>query len=392
MGLTRSVRFAVCMIVSVFLAGCGDGGGTVATPEDVRTGAFVDAPVCGLHYSSPSWSGVTEADGIFNYQEGEPVTFSVGDIVLGTTSAKRFVTPVDLVQDAENQMHPCVVNICRFLQSLDDDGNPENGITISPELSGALIGYRVDFSDPAFDQNPEVLRLFDECNAEGLFPHQRNLVTAEDALAHFEQCLVEVEEILAEDAVFTAKITKPAGNAILVEGQGIHLVGRVGGIAPDYVCTWSVGDEEDFSREEAPGLVSFYNTGNFPVQFTATDADGNTASDSRLVTVVSEESYGPIPNVDEMAIVTLAAPSGTTVPLNTDVPLQAQIKEGNPPFTYFWIYSDTIQYSFADNPLDATFRFSEPGRNHVSIILVDSWNNDYWPCTMHFDVGDDTPH
>ena len=58
-----------------------------------------------------------------------------GGLPIGQTdSPQAITTPVDLVdEDTAFVLHPKVTNICRLLQFLDEDGNPENGIRISKE-------------------------------------------------------------------------------------------------------------------------------------------------------------------------------------------------------------------------------------------------------------------
>ncbi len=117
----------VCMGFAV-MAGCGGGGDSGAAPAVVKEGVFVDSAVEGLTYATTSQTGLTDALGTFRYQEGEMVLFSVGDVVLGEAPGKGQLTPLDLVPAAADETDPTVSNICRFLQSLDLDGNPANGI------------------------------------------------------------------------------------------------------------------------------------------------------------------------------------------------------------------------------------------------------------------------
>ena len=387
----RSIRvskimiMAACGILVISLAGCGSGGGTVATPEGVQTGSFIDSPVCGLQYDTPRWSGLTGPDGTFNYQPGETVTFSIGNVVLGSAQAKRFVTPLDLVPGATDLRDPCVVNICRFLQSLDHDNNPGNGITISSETRDFLQGFSVNFTDPEFEQNPDVQRLFEELNLQCIFEEERSLVPVAPAMIHFEETLIEIEGILAEDAnqPLSAIIEKPRWNVLLVQEQSIQLEGLVTGGTPPYSYAWNIGDETNFSLEEDPGLIEFYTTGNFPVVFTATDAEDITASDHGLVTVLNREEYGPIPNRDEKAVVHFVnAGRVITVPLNQEIRLKAEIVQGNPPFHYFWSYPGTAIFSSSANPLEAFFQFRSTGSYLVSFTMVDSWNQDDWTCSV----------
>lgn len=239
----RSIRVfqiiaAYCVLVFA-LAGCGGGGGAISTPADVQEGSFIDSPVCGLQYETLRWSGITTQDGTFNFQPGETVTFSIGNVVLGSTQAKRFVTPIDLVpgatdlRDLSAENIP-VVNICRFLQSLDEDNDPENGITITPETRDFLQGFSVNFTDPEFEQNPEVQRLFEELNLQCIFEEERFLVPEESAIIHFEETLIELEELLAEEAnqPLLAIIEKPKWNVLLILGQSIHLEGKATGGTP----------------------------------------------------------------------------------------------------------------------------------------------------------------
>jgi hypothetical protein len=89
-----------------------------------KIGVFVDSAVAGLRYKTKSGlSGITNESGEFEYREGDNVTFSLGSIDLGTTNAASTLTPVEIV-GAEDTSDPKVINVARFLQTLDDDNDP----------------------------------------------------------------------------------------------------------------------------------------------------------------------------------------------------------------------------------------------------------------------------
>ena len=131
------------------LTACGGGGGdstTTTATETVSTGAFIDSAVEGLQYETATRSGTTNSLGEYDYLAGETVTFSIGGIVLGSAIAGSVVTPLSLVPDATNATNPMVTNIVRLLLSLDSDGDPDNGIFISSEVTTAANDLAVDFS------------------------------------------------------------------------------------------------------------------------------------------------------------------------------------------------------------------------------------------------------
>jgi hypothetical protein len=109
-------------------SGGGESGGGGSTPQ---TGTFVDSPVAGLEYTR-SESGntrfLTDENGQFTYVNGETITFSVGQYTMGSAQGKGTVSPRDL-GDANG-----ATNIARVLQTLDDDQDPSNGITISSQV------------------------------------------------------------------------------------------------------------------------------------------------------------------------------------------------------------------------------------------------------------------
>ena len=110
----------------LFLYACGGGGGG-GTPADV--GVFVDAPVEGLTYESEGIKGTTDSVGKFLYINGKTITFSIDGVNLPAVQGASFLTPVDLV-GASSPDSPEAVSIARFLQTIDSDGNPDNGIRI----------------------------------------------------------------------------------------------------------------------------------------------------------------------------------------------------------------------------------------------------------------------
>ena len=136
-----------------FLVACGGGGGG----GDVGGGGggnvtfpvyLSDAAVEGAEYSSgPASNGLTEKGGVFMADEGV-FEFSIGATALGSVRINRDwdgsqVTPADF-DDVDEEK---VIDIARILQGLDEDGNPQNGISISqntrentPDLFGDIDG------------------------------------------------------------------------------------------------------------------------------------------------------------------------------------------------------------------------------------------------------------
>jgi len=164
----------LCLFAGL-VAGCGggdDAGPAAAAPTPTPTptpsatavkGKFVDSAVGNLGYAcgtgADATSGVTDGLGQFDFVPAATgaaaaCTFKVGDIVLGTASAGAMVTPFDLVPGAtpnDNPLNTRAVNIARFLQSIDSDGDGSNGISIQHETNVALAGKTLDFSAANFD-------------------------------------------------------------------------------------------------------------------------------------------------------------------------------------------------------------------------------------------------
>ena len=123
----------------------------IENPVTVLTGKFIDAAVQGLTYTTTTQSGITTADGEFNYIEGEEITFKVGEVVLGTVTGQEQITPITLAKASDTDASiesKQAQNIAAFLQTLDNDGEENNGITISEEVIANLGVTAVDFSAP----------------------------------------------------------------------------------------------------------------------------------------------------------------------------------------------------------------------------------------------------
>jgi predicted acyl esterase len=143
-------------------------------------------PVAGLKYQTPTLAGFTNKRGEFRYRSGEAVTFLVGRLVLGTSDGAPRLNLAQLVHRVSgniDKLHdPAVTNLARLLQTLDQDGDVENGVTIAPATHD-IVGSRVIAFDhppgvhgetpagPArFDNDPVVMDLLKQLNSHsGVF-------------------------------------------------------------------------------------------------------------------------------------------------------------------------------------------------------------------------------
>ena len=83
-------------------------------------------------YQCQGKSGLTDEAGTFDYIPEKQIIFRIGSIIIGDpVIARPLMTPLDVVAGADDIRHPVVTNISRFLQSLDDNRYPDDGIVIS---------------------------------------------------------------------------------------------------------------------------------------------------------------------------------------------------------------------------------------------------------------------
>ena len=148
----------------------------------------------GVHYESGSLAGITGSNGEFQYEVGNTVRFSIGDIPLGMpVTGKAVITPLDLVAGGAADT-PAVINIARLLQSLDSEPGDEV-ITIPPEVRAAAVR-----SNPALSSAIEFLDFSDEpafVNAASQlvavlasdYPFTAVLVDADQARSHMARSL-----------------------------------------------------------------------------------------------------------------------------------------------------------------------------------------------------------
>lgn len=126
--------------------------------SSILTGNFIDGNVEGLNFNTESQSGTTNSLGEYQYIEGETITFSIGSLVFPTVPAAMVLTPFQLASGSANQL-PTTLNIARLLQSLDDDGNPDNGIRIPAQARLSAVPVNFDISPIEFENNPNVINL-----------------------------------------------------------------------------------------------------------------------------------------------------------------------------------------------------------------------------------------
>ncbi|PKF54096.1 hypothetical protein CW748_16690 [Alteromonadales bacterium alter-6D02] len=169
------------------LTACGGGGEDDSKPAPTKNniGVFLDSPVINISYRTDTLEGTTNSQGEFEYVDGERVTFFIGDLTFSSVVARSTVTPFDLAGTSDINSST-VVNITRLLQTLDKDGNPDNGITIDD--SAKLSAMPVDFSlsESEFENSSEVSSLITNAGQDTAVTE---LVSSGGAVAHFKKQL-----------------------------------------------------------------------------------------------------------------------------------------------------------------------------------------------------------
>ncbi|WP_300368899.1 hypothetical protein, partial [Hydrogenimonas sp.] len=153
--IKRFIKYLlIALPIALTMSGCGGGGGggtgsatsSTASSTIYGTGYYVDAAVSGIIYECGSEKGTTDENGKFKFRIGESCTFKLGTMVLRTIDSDRLENGVVILETNEN--------IAALLQSLDADGDPDNGIEIKDDVSDAVSALKLQ-SVPTGDSEIE---------------------------------------------------------------------------------------------------------------------------------------------------------------------------------------------------------------------------------------------
>ena len=143
--------------VTAILVGCGGGGSSSTTggsnpPVAKNGGIFVDSPVKGLSYAcqTSGTSGKTDATGRYDCAVGDTtVTFAIGTRNIGTTLIAPVITPRSFFNGTGRDDE--ILNLAQLLQTMDKDGNPDNGIELDETAIVNWQSNHTGFDNATFD-------------------------------------------------------------------------------------------------------------------------------------------------------------------------------------------------------------------------------------------------
>lgn len=184
------------------LTACSGGGGSA--PAAPLTGVFVDSPVAGLAYDTPTQHGLTTASGEFHYLPGEQVTFRIGQLTLGTSPGTAVVTPLSLT-GGNTADDPAALAMVRLLLTLDADDAPENGIQLDATDSARFTRKQL------FSATTDVAALINETGVG------YTLVDSDYARRHFALSLAALK-----GSVPTARYALVSESGSAATGTGQH--------------------------------------------------------------------------------------------------------------------------------------------------------------------------
>ena len=201
-------KITLLLLAALSFSACVDKVDKPESSSNQQEAYFIDSAVQGIAYytSNDATIRYTDAYGRLTYEPGELVTFIIGTVELPSVAiTKNWVSPYDIAgadpslpQDfgVNDSAMSVAINIARLLQSIDDDGNAENGLKISEEVANSSAFQRnIDFSNDTQVDN----LLNAVINEVGLTEDDgvsvRNIVSDAQARTHMDETLVNVLQV-----------------------------------------------------------------------------------------------------------------------------------------------------------------------------------------------------
>ncbi|MCF6207669.1 MAG: DUF5011 domain-containing protein, partial [Sulfurovum sp.] len=267
--MKKILKTTISLGAALVLSACGGGdnpppveGSSVGTlPPETGTAYYVDAPVSGVHFSCGSQTGVTDSNGALTFEVGSGCTLTIGDLVLRSVEGGELHDGVFIFEDN--------LPVAQMLQTLDNDGNASNGITITDEMLAYLENNVSLPSDPG-DLN--VSELFDEIN--GSVPgYEGHYVDETEAQAHIEETRQSLDH--------TPPVITLNGDVDMTIAHDSNFTDPWVSVSDDYYS-------ENEINITVSGSVDINTIGDYTLTYTAVDGAGNSASVTRIVHVTDQ--------------------------------------------------------------------------------------------------------
>ena len=177
-----SAKYLLLFILTFFLISC-DNKTETENDNHLVTGRFVDSPVLGLSYKCAHEDIFsTNEKGEFTCQVWQEITFSIGELEIGTINvSRRTVTPYTLFPSNEE----AAINLARLLQSMDNKS--DNNIISLEGVDLSSIPSNLDFTSATFTEDFE--------NATGIV-----LIDSDEAKTNLDNYIETLDETEERDS------------------------------------------------------------------------------------------------------------------------------------------------------------------------------------------------
>jgi hypothetical protein len=247
-------------LISMIFVGCG--GGSSSSPKEytVGNGTYIDSAVSGVSYICGKEKGVTDKDGRFTFEVGASCTFFIKDIKLREVAKSALFDKVVIFEDKPK--------VAQFLQTLDSDGDPSNGITIDPRIID-LLGGKLPENEEELVALVEKLRKASK--EDKSIKYRGQVASQEDVIKHLEVTRRELDS--------TPPIITLIGSTPMTINQDETFVDPSVTVTDDYYDT----DEITITTS---GTVDTTTPDSYTITYTATDGASNSATATRVINVV----------------------------------------------------------------------------------------------------------
>jgi len=271
---------------SFILLGCGGNDTPPPVPPpapELGVAYYIDSAIIGTTVICGSTENITDQDGTFQFEYAKVCSFKIGDILLreqGDLTNGQFV-----LEDN--------IQVAQFLQSLDNDNDPTNGITITPEVIAYLKAENIIY----IPQSDEALKELIEKLKNANIGFGGDFVTKEDAQKHLDNTKKDLE---GDISINKPPVARAGDDFSVNDGEVVHLNGSKSSDLDGEIVSyqWVELGNEGNPRDTVKADFAELSVGEHKFKLTVTDDDGAKGDDKVIVTVkANEEATTTLPPI-----------------------------------------------------------------------------------------------